>query len=134
MIPAWCENFIGLPYAPGGRSREGLDCWGLFALVWSEAFGRPIPDYDGPAWGRGASHEEVARAAEAFARRFTKIEPGQEREGDGVMLRVRGVPMHIAMVVAPGLMLHIEQRCQSVIEPYTGLMWSRRVLSFHRYE
>jgi cell wall-associated NlpC family hydrolase len=134
MIPAWCANFVGLPYAPGGRTREGLDCWGLFSLVWTEHFGRPIPDYDGAAWRPGANHHDVARAAESFARRFTLIEAGQEREGDGIMLRVRGVPMHIGMVVAPGFMLHIEQASLSVIEPYRSMMWARRVLSFHRYE
>lgn len=32
----WATRFIGLPYLPGGRERDGVDCWGLLRLVYWE--------------------------------------------------------------------------------------------------
>lgn len=134
VIPAWCANYVGLPYASGGRSRDGIDCWGLFALVWAEHFKRPLPDYDGLHWQPGASAREVAVGAEAYSARFTRVERGQEQCGDGILIRMRGVPLHLAMVVSPGLMLHVESGSDACIESYRSFQWDKRIIDFYRYE
>lgn len=134
MVPDWCNKFVGLPYASGGRTRDGVDCWGLFNMVWAEEFGRPMPDYDGLAWAKGADAEEVARCARAYSDRFLPIAPGEEKCGDGVLFRMRGVPLHLGMVVYPGKMLHIEDGADACIEAYSSFQWSKRIIGFYRYE
>lgn len=133
-VPSWCARYVGLPYKPGGRTRDGLDCWGLCSLIWAEEFGRPIPEYDGPFWRPGASAEEVAKAAEAFAARFTPVPFGEERCGDGIMLRMRGAVMHIGMVIIPGTMLHIEAKADACLESYRSTIWAPRATAIYRYE
>lgn len=133
-VPPWCAQYIGIPYKPGGRDRDGIDCWGLLQLVWREQFGAVLPSYDGPLWQRGASAEEVARAASEYSRQFTEIEPGQERPGDGVLFRMMGSPIHVAAVVGRGAMLHVDDSADSCVEDYTSVRWSRRILGFYRYE
>lgn len=134
MLPEWCSKFVGLPYLPGGRTREGLDCWGLFALIWAEQFGRALPDYDGLSWRKGADAEEVARCARSYAERFRQIDPGTEQCGDGILFRMRGVPLHLGMVVYSGKMLHIEDGADACIETYTNFQWSKRIIGFYRFE
>lgn len=133
-IPGWCAPYIGLPYLSGGRTRAGVDCWGLLNLVWAERFGLMLPSYDGPLWQKGASAKDVAAAASAFSANFKQIEPGQEREGDGLLLRMLGVPLHVALVVAPGWMLHVEDNNDSCLETYRSFQWEKRILGFYRHE
>ncbi len=39
------DNFIGLSYLDKGRDRNGLDCWGLVRLVYSELLNIELPCY-----------------------------------------------------------------------------------------
>lgn len=45
MFPAWASDYIGLPFADHGRTREGADCWGLVRLVYAEVFNLALPSY-----------------------------------------------------------------------------------------
>ena len=131
-VPAWVSDYVGISYRPGGRTREQCDCWGLFALVLKEQFGVSLEEYDGPMFQGRRDAQAVGEAAAAFAARFNQIEPGQERLGDGILIRMLGVPLHVATVVAPGWMLHIEEACDAVVENYRGRAWSGRLLGFYR--
>lgn len=133
-IPDWCLNYVGLPYLAGGRTRDGIDCWGLFNLVWAEHFKRPLPDYEGEIWRPGASAKAVSEGANAYSARFKRVENGQEQCGDGIIFRMRGVPLHLALVVAPGLMLHVEDGVDACIENYRSFQWEKRIVDFYRYE
>jgi cell wall-associated NlpC family hydrolase len=132
-LPRWLPDFIGLPYQPGGRTRDGIDCWGLVTLVWSEVMGHDLPPYEGQPWGLGASAAEVEASARRFANAFTQIPPGSERLGDGILLQIGGAAIHIGLVVEPGKMLHIADGANSCIEGYRSSIWGRRVAGFYRY-
>ena len=133
MIPPWVSDYIGLPYLTGGRDRAGLDCWGLFALVWAEQLGRSLPDYHGPNWEKGGDHQTLGAAAVGYARAsFREIEMSEAQVGDGILLRVSGAPIHVGMWVAPETMLHIEEGCGAVLERLDSSAWRRRILSVWR--
>jgi cell wall-associated NlpC family hydrolase len=132
-IPDWVAKFTDIPFACGGRSREGCDCWGLFQLVSREQFGIELPTYGGLAWAPGGDDVAVARDAARHAALFTPVAPEDARAGDGLLLRVMGAPMHVGVVVCPQWMLHVERGCNSVIEQYTAMHWKRRVLGIYRY-
>lgn len=134
VAPEWAASFVGLPYKPGGRDRAGVDCWGLCALVWREHFGAALPDYSGPIWHPGVNHADIGPAAmEHATAAFAPVEAGQERAGDGILIRMRGCPMHVGLVVAPSLMLHIEEGADACIERYDRMTWQRRILGFYRF-
>ena len=38
-LPAWVADYVGLPWEPYGRTRAGVDCWGLVRLVYEERLG-----------------------------------------------------------------------------------------------
>lgn len=132
-MPGWVAQYVGIPYAPGGRCRSGLDCWGLYALVMAEQFGLALPPYDGPDLSSQASARAVARAAEAYASQFDRVEAADARLGDAILMRVYGLPIHLGMVVADGLMLHAEEHHSSVIARYNSFQWASRIVSFYRW-
>ena len=43
----WSTRYIGLPYVIGGRTREGLDCWGLLRLFYQEEKNITLPELPG---------------------------------------------------------------------------------------
>ena len=87
MLPAWAEHYVGIPYRPLGRDRDGCDCWGLLAMVWREQFGCDLPDYPGERWNEGVSAQKVADGAQTYAAQFAPVQAGQEALGDGILLR-----------------------------------------------
>lgn len=131
-IPDWCAPFIGLPYEPGGRGPDAYDCWGLALKVWREHFGLQLADYDGIFWGPGRNAADVAavvaRETQAFWRPVES-----ELPGDGILIRAAGQPLHVAVVVAPGLMLHAHDGADSCAEAYrTSIKWQNRISAFYR--
>lgn len=132
-FPAWVNRFIDIPFKVGGRDFDGCDCWGLFALVSREVCGVELPDYGGVVWAPEADDAAVARDAARHASLFAPVDPTHARAGDGLLLRMAGVPMHVGVVVCPGWMLHVEHGVGAVLEQYDAMQWKRRVLGIYRY-
>lgn len=134
MIPDSLAPYIGLPYLKDGATRDGTNCWGLFSMLQREVCGVDLSDYDGPIFAARTDASAIGEAARRFASRFREIPAGEEQFGDAILLRMLGEPMHIGFVVAPGVMLHIEESSDSVIERYDTRIWERRIIAFYRAE
>lgn len=134
LVPAWVGEYIGIPYVCGGREKTGADCWGLFSMV-HQRKGIELPDYNGPDWTKNRSEQrELGLAAMNYAKLFQEVQRGEEQLFDGILIRMVGVPMHLAMVVAPGVMLHTEDGADSCIASYLdGIMWRNRIIGFYRH-
>ena len=128
--PAWCADYVGLPFKSLGRTRAGLDCWGLVHVVYREAFGIEVPRYG--EYADAYDIEEVGALVRGeIVTRWREVSP--ERLGDVVLLRVRGQPCHVGVTVAHGKFLHAFEGTRSCVERYDGLKWSRRIMGFYRY-
>lgn len=128
--PAWCANYIGLPFRSLGRTRAGLDCWGMVYLVYSEVFRQQIPPY--ADYADAYDIEEVSALVRGeIVTRWREVSP--EQLGDVILLRVRGEPCHVGVVVARGKFLHSFEGTRSCVERYDNLKWCRRILGFYRY-
>ncbi|MFH1158768.1 MAG: NlpC/P60 family protein [Pseudomonadota bacterium] len=131
-VPFWAGHYIGLPFQDHGRDRSGLDCWGLVRLVLAEQFGIALPSYI-HEYQRTTQAEKISALIDRESSKWKEIPAGSEVCGDPVVLRVRGKPMHIGLVLGDGQMLHIECGINSVIERYVGVRWAERVSGFYRY-
>jgi cell wall-associated NlpC family hydrolase len=132
-FPEWVNRFTDIPFKVGGRGFDGCDCWGLFQLVSREVCGVELPTYGGVAWRPDGDDAAVAHDAARHAALFSQVDPTEARAGDGLLLRVMGMPMHVGVVVCPGWMLHIEAGADAVLEQYDAMHWKRRVLGIYRY-
>jgi cell wall-associated NlpC family hydrolase len=129
----WARKYIGIPFREKGRDEDGLDCWGLVRLVFKEERGIVLPSYD-----ESYSSTEDSEAIEALVienkTSWQEVPAGKERPWDVVLLRLRGRPMHVGLVTAPGFMLHITRETFYVAhESYRAAIWRSKILGFYRY-
>lgn len=132
-VPIWAAHYIGIPFKDHGRDRKGLDCWGLVRLVYDEAFGIALPSYAGE-YEHTKNVRQISALIDRVSQSWKPIEPGKEKLGDVIVLRVRGAPMHVGTVLGDRQMLHIDQGIDSVIEKYTCSRWAERIEGFFRHE
>jgi cell wall-associated NlpC family hydrolase len=131
MIPGWAAQYVGIPFVELGRSRAGLDCWGLVRLVLEREFGiQGLPDYT----ERYTSTRDRAIAAvyaEDLPRHWQQVT--SPVAGDIAVFRVGGQPMHVGLVLARGWMLSVERGVDSAIERIEGSHWKGRLEGYYRY-
>ena len=132
-IPIWAGHYIGLPFKDHGRDTSGLDCWGLVRLVLAEQFGVALPSYI-REYERTTQVEKISDLIKRESFKWRLIKQGDEICGDVIVLRVRGQPMHVGMVIGDKQMLHIEHGINSVIEKYSGNRWANRISGVYRYK
>lgn len=134
--PEWVGPYIGVPYKLRGRTREEADCWGICWLVLEEVFGIKAPLLEGLVWdgsSTAADRAETGRVVIMRSQEYCDPVPvGEERAGDIVALSIAGNPLHMGLVVAPGLMLHSAEDADSALERYDGMVWRKRVTGFYR--
>lgn len=131
--PPWAADYVGLPFRPLGRGRDGVDCWGLLCLVYRERFRIRLPDWIEPyadPHDRTAAAGQFARAA---AQGWRRIDPSSAREGDAVLLRQGGVACHVGLFLGWPWLLHAEPGTETALDRLDGIRWSRRVDSVWRH-
>ncbi len=65
---------------------------------------------------------------------WSEVEIGEPLPGDVVLLRLRGLPIHVGLIVAPCWMLHTARATDSVLDRFGGLAWKNRILGIYRHE
>lgn len=132
-VPIWAGHYIGLPFLAHGRDRLGVDCWGLVRLALAEQFGLALPSF-ATAYKdtRDAASISAVIAQETLS--WRAVEAGEEKLGDVIVLRLRGQPLHVGLVLGDRLMLHVERGIDSAIERYDRPQWHHRIFGFYRYK
>lgn len=119
------RQWLGLSFRLGGREPAiGLDCWGLYRLIVRETTGVDLGEH-GEVDAYPAAVREMARARTSSA--WRPIAFGAERPTDLVSMtglyrdateRTRSAPLHVGCVVAPGLMIDIEETTGVMVRPF----------------
>jgi lipoprotein Spr len=143
-LPSWAREYIGIPFLDKGRTRDGCDCWGLNRLIWGERFFLWVPSFL-DAYEEAHDGATVARAIVDYGLTdpaWREVAAGQERLGDGVHLvgyykidgRWEKAEMHVGIVLAPGVLIHIEEGIDASLMNYREkLGGANRVLGFYRH-
>ena len=131
----WSRDYVGLPWEFAGRSRDGVDCWGLLWLIYRDVLGIEITSYaqettDAP------EREQIAAlmAGELVKSPWLDVQPGNERPFDMVVFRRAGIDSHVGAVVDTGRMLHITHGTESRVERFDQGRWKPKLLAIHRHE
>ena len=131
-LPSWVAEYCGLPFKEQGRSREGIDCWGLARLVLLEQLGLETPDYS-------AAYDDVADKVVIPQVIRAGLEAEWEKVAvpqpfDLIILKVAGNPMHVGLVVSTDSFLHApEGKLMSLPERFTDRIWKNRIEGFYRH-
>ncbi|MUZ73331.1 phage tail protein [Agrobacterium vitis] len=128
----WSRDYIGIPHAPHGKTREGVNCWTLAVLVYGEQLAIQLPAYVGDF----VSIDEAAEIEALFAREQGAAhwnEVATPAEFDLAIFRRGRFDTHVGVVVRPGLMLHVVGEDQAKLERYDNGVWKPRLKRFLRH-
>jgi cell wall-associated NlpC family hydrolase len=133
MLPSWVATYVGIPFLERGRDRRGCDCWGLCRLVWREQFGLEVPSYV-EGYRSTTDAAEISALIHGSRGLWRQVELEEARPGDGLLIRMQGVPMHVGVVVEPPAFLHVERGINGCVDRFDSPRWARRVLGAFRHE
>ena len=126
------SNYIGIPFKSCGRSYSGLDCWGLLRLIYQEELNIQLSSYT-DEYVNASFYTKVSDVINAHIPEWLPIKRGTEQTYDVIILRLRGLPIHISMVIKPGVMIHVLAKINTCLERYNTPMWDKRIRGFYRY-
>jgi cell wall-associated NlpC family hydrolase len=129
------DSFISIPWKEYGRTRSGVDCWGLCRLAYKELFNIDLPSYD------GIDPEDcrlVANMIEIGKVDWVKV--NEANFGDVLLFFTVAVNWsnHCAFALDNVKMLNIRNGQPSGMEWYDnsvrGDLWSRRLTGIYRHK
>lgn len=130
--PAWVETYIGIPFEDRGRGPAAFDCWGLVREVLGHQFGQVVPSWD-DGYVNTEDGAAVAGAVAAARGHWDEVTPDQARPGDVVLLRARGRPSHVGVLVSRSTMLHTLPESGAVLERVDAPRWTGRLDGYFRW-
>lgn len=125
-------NYIGIPYRDRGRSREGVDCWGLCRLFHAQVLGNDLPsyleDYEGA--------EVKDSVASAIFKNLVnwRVVDGEPQPGDILIFNIMGLPIHTGIYIGADDFLHAFKGTASCVERLNSVTWQRRLHRVIRWE
>ena len=121
----WTNAWVGLPYQRLGRG-PAYDCLGLYLAINAARLGRILPD---PACDPAGA----LRRGEVEAQREHYREVTEAREGDALLFRSAGRPLHVGYALDDRDMLHISgDTIASTIERWRSTRWRCRLVGVFR--
>jgi len=131
---AWAAKYVGLPFKDGGRTREGLDCYGLLVAVYRDEFAIDLPAYEGAYVSAHEQDEVAALLSNRIPADAWRPVAGVPRVGDAVVFRLLGQPWHVGVMVSPTEFLHVEAaHGTATVERLDALRWARRRHAVYRH-
>ena len=125
------ESFTRIYHKTNGRDFNFCDCYGICYLFNKEVLNKEIPLY----LEENIEDKEAINATyNSKQSEFVNIPIGKETTGDIVSIKFKNMPIHVGVIVEKGVMLHVMENRQAVIESYNSIRWKNKIDSFWRYE
>lgn len=131
------NKYIGIPWNPKGRVVEdGLDCWGLVREWYKNEMDVMLPSFSNiSAEELGYKDCSTVIMTNELRDRFIRIEDGGAELGDILVFNISGMPIHVAVALEGGKMLHANKAAGGVVvESYKQLTWEKRLEGVYRWK
>ena len=118
-------GFLGLPFIPGGRSLEGVDCFGLAILV-ARQCGVELPDYL-------PSPDDLTESRTVLATEYHQLieQVDNENQADLVSFEKESGSLHLGIVLPRRRFLHTTTNSGTLISKLHEQPWCRRKPAFY---
>lgn len=128
------NDYIGLPFDENGIGPHYFNCWSLVVHVAKNEFGITYPSYS-EQYSTPLDYEELNNLISGESKtNWVEVPLGQERPGDVIILRLRGIPIHAGLVIRKNKMLHVYKGIETTIDDYSRMMWKNRIDGIYRIE
>lgn len=117
------EDYIGIPFAYGGRTKEQLDCYGLVMLLYKDIHGITLPDFDSPTNMKDI-HTLVAGER-------PKWETGNLEVGSILLFSVMGYGSHVGYYIGNDKFIHTWEATSGVTIERLGISWKHRLIGIY---
>jgi cell wall-associated NlpC family hydrolase len=149
-VVAQARSYLGVPFWHAGRSKQGLDCIGLLAVV---AHDLEITDFDDVNYAPEPDPAYLTAVLERFAvRKWQRLEPFQETNGGGrgagfgalslvpgnlLQFEILSSAQHCGIYAenerGEGTVIHTYQSAGKVVEHRFDVHWQRRLFAAYRW-
>lgn len=130
----WYDDLLGIPFAEKGRGLDGFDCWGLVQYVYARELKIQLPGYEWIYQNTITDCRDISAAVlNQSAEHWQKVEQKDAQQFDVIIMRMRGLPMHVGIVTRAGRMLHCIDGIGVSHESYVNVRWQNRILGFVRH-
>ena len=128
--PPWVSHYIGRPFDP-----SSWHCWELCRQLAADHLGMNWPSF---AWAEGDAraaeiHRQSSLWREIFNRDMFLNGAGGETLGDVAVIRQGRWCGHVGMVVADGLVIHVEGGMGTALIKMRSAEWRRRIEGVYRW-
>lgn len=105
----WPRGYLGIPHTKGGRTTDGLDCYGLIVVVYADLLGISLDAREHEHWGRGKDRVAASFAAGPGGgyRIIEAHQPHILKPLDTLILSLGGRPLHCGINVNGREFLHV---------------------------
>lgn len=131
----WFDKYVGAPFLDGGRSIDGVDCWGLVRLIYERELQIDLPSY------ADVSARNLIEVARNIARgkdgeEWIDVIPSAVAEFDVCVLKHYGKNRvgHVGVMLNSKTLLHIEESCNAVAVPISHYTIKERVACYRRHK
>lgn len=138
-MKGWITSYLGIPFQDHGRTREGVDCYGLVRLIYEERRGITLPSYTEAYATTHDCVEITALLKNEVGSRWKEIPLSEAAMYDGLVFRLLGQPTHFGMVLEPPMFIHALKRERQTtgrtwIERWDSLEWRHRLIAAVRWQ
>lgn len=134
MKESWTNQYIKIPFIDRGRSIEGADCWGLARIIYDYELDIVLPILD--HYNNVLERDVLDSIVRAERTRWIDVLKGSEKPFDIIILNMAQLPVHVGIVVRPGVMIHCLRGSGTTVEDYRGIKgrkWENQIEGFCRY-
>ncbi len=131
MLPAWISKYVGIPYTLKGRTRCGLDCYGLAIEVLRDEAGILLQDEfgypDHPDFSRQAEDAILNHSSQFFQA------VANPEIFDLVVFKIYGIKSHIGIMIDSNHFLHTYDQAGCLVGRLEDKNWAKRFHGFYRH-
>ena len=121
------SNFIGIPYKHRGRSRSGMDCWGLIIAIYTM---RGVKILDDIPYTERWSTEGYNHILENYWRQWERT--SEKRFMDCVLFHnLYGVPNHIGVLLTEDRFIHC-CKLGVIVSKLQDEQFAKKIVGYYR--
>jgi cell wall-associated NlpC family hydrolase len=126
----WSTKYLGIPWVSGGRTDQGLDCWGLLCTVFKNERGVEVNPHASMCIEQPFS---MRLALQETSGPWTVVDTPEPF--DGVAIGRNGSYHHVGIYIGDDSILHTQKNVGSHITPLSRLSQSGLdTVTFYRYD